>query len=378
MARKEPENFYRRQQEEANRIATKQHRALVDLVRLAKSSNEELRKMRRAFEAFTEAVNDMKVEPFKLQAFTATRAEADLAVKIAEGEHPPPLFDAKAFKEALDRDEAPVVPEGEPYPEVHIEPDHSKKRVEARTQRAPRLGFGDVVEATGAMEVTPDDDRPGFTVNLNADLTSELPMHSMTDVPVELNGNVVGTADIFEDGTASVRFTDPEQIPAHHGELDLFWKYKLADEAAEGPEEVMGEGGGEGGGDRDAMFACPSDCALDHEHIAAHGSDPDFWHEPEEECADVSEARRTPQGYAAGGYTGVSYWATEEEQERLGEGPSKFGVPINQLAGIVHPGELWGTAEQLQHMRDLGLIADGIITHETDAQLDMDWSQGRE
>ena len=71
--------------------------------------------------------------------------------------------------------------------------------------------------------------------------------------------------------------------------------------------------------DRDAMFACPSDCALDHEHIAAHGSDPAFWHEPEEECADVSEARRTPQGYAAGGYTGV----------RLSE---------NMMGGIVHQG----------------------------------------
>lgn len=286
MARKEPENFYRRQQEEANRIAAKQHRALVDLVKLAKSSNEELRKMRRAFEAFAEAVNDMKLEPFKLQAFTAARAEAERATKIAEGEHPPPLFDAKAFKEALDRGDAPVVPEGEPYPEVQIEPDHSKKRVETHAERAPRLGFGDVV-----------------------------------DSPAEA-----------EDGS-------------------LIWKHELSDEAA---EQL----------DRDAMFACPSDCTLDHEHIAAHGSDPAFWYEPdpEEECADVSEARRTPQGYAVGGYTGV------------------VGSPFTEprLAGIVHPGELWGTAKQLQRMRNLGLITEGTITHETDAHLDMDRSQGRE
>lgn len=273
MARKEPENFYRRQQEEANRIAVKQHRVLVDLVRLVKSSNEELRKMRRAFEAFVEAVSGMKLEPFKLQAFTAARAEAERTAKIAEGEHPPPLFDAKEFKEALGRGEAPVVPEGEPYPEVQFGPDRSKKRVEARSQRAPRLGFGDVVEALAEAE----------------------------------------------------------------GE-DLRWVERLSDEAAEQLEEAL----------------------------------------PEEECADVSEARRTPQGYAAGGYTGVSHWATEEEQERLGEGPSKFGVPINQLAGVVHPGELWGTAEHLQRMRDLGLIAEGTITHETDAQLDIDRSQGRE
>lgn len=261
MARKEPENFYRRQQEEANRIAAKQHRALVDLVKLAKSSNEELRKMRRAFEAFSEAMLGMKVEPFQAAALSeAARGQ------VAE-------FDIKGFKEALDRGEAPVVPEGEPYPEVQIEPDHSKKRVETHAERAPRLGFGDVVES-----------------------------------------------------------------PAEAEEGSLRWKHKLSDEAAEQLEEAL----------------------------------------PEDECADVSEARRIPQGYAAGGYTGVSYWATEEEQERLGEGPSKFGVPIKQRAGIVHPGELWGTAEQLQHMRDLGLIAEGTITHETGAQLDMDRSQGRE
>lgn len=277
MARKEPENFYRRQQEEANRIAVKQHRALVDLVRLAKSSNEELRKMRRAFEAFAEAVDDVKIEPFQ----GAVLSEAERA-QIAE-------FDLKGFKEALDRGEAPVVPEGEPYPEMQIEPDHSKKRVEARSQRAPRLGFGDVID-------DPDErTAPPLVVVDEAE------------------------ADTLDSAIRAALNDDGDPLPL----------------------------------DRDAMFACPSDCALDHEHIAAHGSDPAFWHEPEEECADVSEARRTPRGYAVGGYTGVSYWATEEEQERLGVGPSKFGVPINQLAGAVHPGELWGTAEHLQRMRDL-------------------------
>ena len=275
MARKEPENFYRRQQEEANRIATKQYRALVDIAKLVKSSNEELRKMQRAFEAFAEAVNDMKIEPFKLQAFTAALAEAERTVKIAEWEHPPPLFDVKAFKEALGRGEAPVVPEGEPYPEVKIEPDHSKKRVEAHAERAPRLGFGDVVDS-------PDE-----------------------------------------------RTTPPLMVVDEAEEGGLRWRHKLSDEAAERLEEVMGEGEGN---------------SL-----------------PEEECADVSEARRTPRGYAVGGYTGVSHWATEEEQERLGEGPSKFGAPISQLAGIVHPGELWGTAEQLQRMRNQGSPDDLLI-----------------
>lgn len=290
MARKEPDNFYRRQQEEANRIAVKQHRALVDLVKLTKSSNEELRKMRRAFEAFAEAVGGMKVEPFQVKAFTAARAEAERTAKIAEGEHPPPLFDAAAFKEMLDRSEAPVVPEGEPYPEVKVEPDYSKKRAVTRASgegRAPRLGFGDVIEpdvqeepapieVTVPVEVAQDND--GFTVNLNAEgeLTNELPLTPATDAPVKLGDKVVGTADIFEDGTANVHFTDLAEIP-----------------------------------------------------------------------------RR--QGYAVGGYTGVS------------AGP--FAEP--QLAGTVHPAELWGTAEQLQRMRDLGLIAEGTITHETDAQLDM-------
>ena len=359
MARKEPENFYRRQQEEANRIAVKQHRALVDLVRLAKSGNEELRKMRRSFEAFTEAVNGMKLEPFKLQAFTAARAEAERTVKIAEGEHPPPLFDVKAFKEALDRDEAPVVPEGEPYPEVQIEPDHSKKRVEARSQRAPRLGFGDVVASPDERTAPPlvvvdeaevdtldsaikaalndDGESFGFTVDLNADgeLMNELPMQPATGVPVKLGGEVVGTADIFEDGTASIHFTDPMEIPAHHGEFDLFWKHELADEAAERLEEVMGDPLPL---DRDAMFACPSDCALDHEHIAAHGSDPAFWHEPEEECADVSEARRTPRGYAVGGYTGV-------------------GLSENVMSGIVHQGIFSDTTVPEKNTRALSQYA---------------------
>lgn len=360
MARKEPENFYRRQQEEANRIAVKQHRALVDLVRLAKSSNEELRKMRLAFEAFAEAVSDMKIEPFKLQTFTAARAEAERTVKIAEGEHPPPLFDVKAFKEALDRGEAPVVPEGEPYPEVHIEPDHSKKRVETHAGRAFEA-FAEAVaspdERTAPPLVVVDeaeadtlDSAIKAALNADGELVNELPMQPATGVPVKLGGEVVGTADIFEDGTASIHFNDLMEIPSRHGELDLSWKHELADEEAEKLEEVMGEGGG----DLDAMFACPSDCALDHEHIAAHGSDPAFWHEPEEECADVSEARRTPQGYAVGGYTRVS------------------AMPF------ANPGVLCGTAEHLQHMRDLRLIAEDIITHETDVRLDIDRSQGRE
>lgn len=255
MARNDSDNFYRRQQEEANRIAAKQHRVLTDIAKLAKSSNEELRKMRRAFEVFAEAVSDMKIEPFKLQAFTAARAEAERTVKIAEGEHPPPLFDVKAFKEALDRGEAPVVPEGEPYPEVHIEPDHSKKRVETHAERAPRLGFGDIIG-------DPDErTAPPLAVVDEAE------------------------ADTLDSAIKAALNDDGDPLPL----------------------------------DRDAMFACPSDCALDHEHIAAHGSDPAFWHEPEEECADVSEARRTPRGYAVGGYTGV-------------------GLSENVVGGIVYQG----------------------------------------
>lgn len=267
MARKEPENFYRRQQEEANRIAAKQHRALVDLVRLAKSSNEELRKMRRAFEAFTEAVNGIKLEPFQVDALT-------------KAGYRPPVHDdepgaASGYMTGLpsSKPSLAVVDEAEGVSESMRAVMNGEKtlREHAHTEsRAHRLGYGDVIDS-------PDE---------------------RTAPPL----------------------------------------------------------------DRDAMFACPSDCALDHEHIAAHGSDPAFWHEPEEECADVSEARRTPRGYAAGGYTGVS--------------AKPFTEP--QLAGIVHPGELWGTSEHLQHMRDLGLIAEGVITHETDAQLDMDRSRGRE
>lgn len=341
MARKEPENFYRRQQEEANRIAAKQHRALVDLVKLAKSSNEELRKMRRAFEAFAEAVNGMKLEPFQVDALTKA------------GYRPPAHDDEPGAASGYmtgppsSKPSLAVVDEAEGVSESMKAVMNGEKtlREHAHTEsRAHRLGFGDVVEATGAVEVTPDDDGEsfGFTVNLNADgeLVNELPMQPATGVPVKLGGEVVGTADIFEDGTASIHFNDLMEIPAHHGEFDLFWKHELTDDVVDALEGAMPE-------------------VL-----------------PEEECADVSEARRTPadttpQGYASGGYTGVSYQMTPEEAEALGVGESKFGVPINQLAGIVHTGELWGTAESLQHMRDLGLIAEGTITHETDAQLDL-------
>lgn len=294
MARKNDDNFYRRQQDEANRLAATQNRHLNEIAKLAKSSVEEMRKMRRAFETFAEAMLGMKIEPFQ----GAVLSEAARG-QIAE-------FDIKGFKETLLKGEALTVPEGEPYPEVQIEPDHSKKRVETHAELAPRLGFGDVVDSKDERTAPP-----------------------------------LVVVDEAEEGS-------------------LRWKHKLSDEAAERLEEVMGEGGGDPLPlDRDAMFACPSDCALDHEHIAAHGNDPAFWHEPdpEEECADVSEARRTPQGHAAGGYTGVSYWATEEEQERLGVGQSKFGVPINQLAGIVHQGIFSDTTIPEKNARALSQYA---------------------
>lgn len=146
MARNDSDNFYRRQQEEANRIAAKQHRVLTDIAKLAKSSNEELRKFRKAFEAFAEAIRGMKIEPFQGAVLSEAARE-----QIAE-------FDIKGFKEALLNGEAlitpggdpvgkPVavrVPEGKPYPSFDLKPDETKKRI-AHVERTPRLGYGDVV-----------------------------------------------------------------------------------------------------------------------------------------------------------------------------------------------------------------------------------------
>lgn len=127
------DNYYVRAQEEANRIAAKQHRVLTDIAKLAKSSNEELRKFRKAFEAFSEAMLGLRIEPFQ----GAVLSEAARG-QVAE-------FDIKGFKETLQRGESLTVPEGKPYPKVEIVPDHTKKVVHAG--RAPRLGYGDVVEA---------------------------------------------------------------------------------------------------------------------------------------------------------------------------------------------------------------------------------------
>lgn len=150
MARNDSDNFYRRQQEEANRIAAKQHRVLTDIAKLAKSSNEELRKFRKAFETFAEAILGMKIEPFQ----GAVLSEAARG-QVAE-------FDIKGFKEALLNGEALVtpggnpaddpagkpaavrVPEGKPYPSFNFKPDETKKRI-AHVERTPRLGYGDVV-----------------------------------------------------------------------------------------------------------------------------------------------------------------------------------------------------------------------------------------
>lgn len=131
MARKDSDNFYRRQQEEANRLAATQNRHLNEVAKLAKSGVEEMRKMRRAFETFTEAVLGMKVEPFQ----GAVLSEAARG-QVAE-------FDIKGFRETLLKGEALTVPEGKPYPKVDIAP---KPGQPVKTKIA-RLGYGDVVEA---------------------------------------------------------------------------------------------------------------------------------------------------------------------------------------------------------------------------------------
>lgn len=96
MARKNDDNFYRRQQDEANRLAATQNRHLNEIAKLAKSSVEEMRKMRRAFEAFSEAMLGMKIEPFQ----GAVLSEAARG-QVAE-------FDINGFKETLLKGEAPA------------------------------------------------------------------------------------------------------------------------------------------------------------------------------------------------------------------------------------------------------------------------------
>lgn len=136
------DNFYRRQQEEANRIATAQSRTMNDIARLAKSQAEELRKLRRAFEEFAKAVLDIKtVRPFQIDAASADAAK----LEMTNGDIPPeeaaanamraaglgePEFDAAAFRERI----------GQPYPKVDIAPKGKPKA------RITRLGYGDVTE----------------------------------------------------------------------------------------------------------------------------------------------------------------------------------------------------------------------------------------
>jgi len=103
MARKNDDNFYRRQQEEANRLAATQNRHLNEIAKLAKSSVEEMRKMRRAFETFAEAMLGMKIEPFQ----GAVLSEAARG-QIAE-------FYLKGFKETLLKGEALTVPGDNSY-----------------------------------------------------------------------------------------------------------------------------------------------------------------------------------------------------------------------------------------------------------------------
>ncbi len=98
MARKDNDNFYRRQQEEANRLSAQQNRHLADIARHSKSAAQELRKFRHAFETFAEAMLGMKIEPFQ----GAVLSEAARG-QVAE-------FDIKGFKEALLKGEALTVP----------------------------------------------------------------------------------------------------------------------------------------------------------------------------------------------------------------------------------------------------------------------------
>lgn len=147
MARKNDDNFYRRQQDESNRLAATQNRHLNEIAKLAKSSVEEMRKMRRAFETFTEAMLGMKIEPFQ----GAVLSEAARG-QIAE-------FDIKGFKETLLKGEALTVPggesgpttpytiakgpapEGSPYPHVDISTPSQKDRVaeHVKDARAAKL-----------------------------------------------------------------------------------------------------------------------------------------------------------------------------------------------------------------------------------------------
>ena len=122
MARKNDDNFYRRQQDEANRLAATQNRHLNEIAKLAKSSVEEMRKMRRAFEAFSEAMLGMKIEPFQ----GAVLSEAARG-QIAE-------FDINGFKETLLKGEAPTVPGDNSHEAAKME---AKRAAAARAQGWP-------------------------------------------------------------------------------------------------------------------------------------------------------------------------------------------------------------------------------------------------
>lgn len=183
MARKNDDNFYRRQQDEANRLAATQNRHLNEIAKLAKNSVEEMRKMRRAFEAFSEAMLGMKIEPFQ----GAVLSEAARG-QIAE-------FDIKGFKETLLKGEALTVPEGKPYPKVDFTPKPGgEKRVEY-VERTPRLCYGDVIEANDDFIKTELADL-GLVIGVDLDLDDPA-QHALvaTRGAVESNDRLVVICD---------------------------------------------------------------------------------------------------------------------------------------------------------------------------------------
>lgn len=295
MSRKEPENFYKRQLEEANHIATKQHRALVDIAKLVKSSNEELRKMRRSFEAFSEAVLAMKMEPS--QASTLTMA----------GYRPPSSDDepgtASGYMTGLP---VAVGEEG--------------KTLREAMQGDARFGYGDVVEDARVV--------------IGIDAALEDPASLALVAPRSMQGNHVIIADEEQarevltrveaawqsrgggasvDGNAEGEFAAGMQREALVQEVrDLLAKWQGSSEPiSDSPAESRA-----------------ADALLE---AIAEGEHPPTLDIPEEECIDVSRARGGYTGTVPGQLAGIVHQAESYGGETMTPGGVPEGQPYPRM-----------------------------------------------
>ena len=154
---RKPDNALLRAQEEANRIATKQHRVLTDMARALKSGNKALIEMRKTLEEAMKGISDARVE--------------------------------LALAKSADRAPAAHDPADHTGPANHTDP--ALKSV----AKIPAKVSGDVLLPSKGGRATVLGHAPGIQIVPGT-------------VSVTLNGERVGTADVKADGTADIDFDE--------------------------------------------------------------------------------------------------------------------------------------------------------------------------